>query len=150
VQRLSDLGPLTAFFFSGLLNLTAEQLTDGKLPADQIRKAFQIATWQFDMLPAWDVAGIEHTLRSLEPLIGAKFRDIVRHFYIAITGSPASVPLFDAMEILGRDLCRERLRAAIATLGGVGIAEAGQWKQEMRGAGATKQPEPEETEEAAE
>ena len=41
-----------------------------------------------------------------------KLRDFLRPFYVAIAGSPTSTPLFDSMEILGRDLCRARLRNA--------------------------------------
>jgi glutamyl-tRNA synthetase len=129
IQRLSDLGPLTSFFFSGRLPMTPEMLRDGKLSNDQIRTAFQLALWQFDALPAWELAAIEAVLRGLDSKLKAKFRDIIRHFYIAITGTPTSVPLFNAMEILGRDICRERLRVALNLLGGVSIAEAGEWRK---------------------
>jgi glutamyl-tRNA synthetase len=137
IQRLSDLGPLTAFFFSGRLAVTPEMLRDGKLSNDQIRTAFQLALWQFDALPAWELAPIEAVLRGLDSKLKAKFRDIIRHFYIAITGTPTSVPLFNAMEILGRDICRERLRVALNLLGGVSIAEAGEWRKLLH---VTEQP----------
>jgi hypothetical protein len=45
-----------------------------------------------------------------------------------MTGSATSVPLFDAMELLGRDLVRERLRAALEALGGVTAAEQKNWR----------------------
>ena len=32
---------------------------------------------------------------------------------VAIAGSAQSTPLFDSMEILGKDLCRARLRKAL-------------------------------------
>jgi glutamyl-tRNA synthetase len=56
----------------------------------------------------------------------AKYRDLLRPFFIAITASPVSVPLFDAMEILGRDLCRARLRHALGLVGPPQSAEAKQ------------------------
>ena len=40
----------------------------------------------------------------------------MRPFYVAIAGSPTALPLFDSMVLLGRDLTRERLRRALATL----------------------------------
>ena len=36
---------------------------------------------------------------------------------MAITGSPTSIPLYDSMELLGRDLVRERLRNALDLVG---------------------------------
>ena len=44
---------------------------------------------------------------------GKKMRDVARPFYVAITGSPTSIPLYDSMELLGRDVVRERLRNAL-------------------------------------
>jgi glutamyl-tRNA synthetase len=35
---------------------------------------------------------------------------------IALTGKAATPPLFETMEVLGKELCRRRLRRAIATL----------------------------------
>jgi len=56
----------------------------------------------------------------------------VRVYYVAVTGSPTSVPLFDAMELLGRDIVRERLRFALEVLGGVTAAEQKVWSQAAR------------------
>jgi glutamyl-tRNA synthetase len=129
IERLSDLGPLTSFFFSGRLDLPAERLLDGKVPADVLRMAFQLALWRFDALVEFDKASVEGVMRGLAEPTGAKFKDLVRHFYIAITGNRASVPLFDAMAILGRDLVRERLRQALATLGGASKKEQEAWRK---------------------
>jgi hypothetical protein len=37
---------------------------------------------------------------------------VLRPFFVAMGGSASWVPLFDAMVILGRDICRARLRHA--------------------------------------
>jgi glutamyl-tRNA synthetase len=133
VERLSDLGPLCSFFFAGVLPVTAEQLRDGKLDDESLRKALALALADLDALPTWDLAGIEAVLRSVAERVGAKFRDAVRPFYVAITGSPTSVPLFNSMEILGRDLCRERLRHALAQLGGVSEKQLREWRRASQG-----------------
>jgi glutamyl-tRNA synthetase len=128
IERLSDLGPLTAMFFSGRLNVPEERLLDGKLDRDTIRKLYVLSLAVCDGLQEWSVAVIETALREIADRLGRKFRDIVRPLYIAVTGSPTSVPLFDSMEILGRDLVRERLRQALATLGGATSAEIETWR----------------------
>jgi glutamyl-tRNA synthetase len=129
IERLSDLGPLTSFFFAGRLDLPAERLLDGKVPADVLRMAFQLALWRFDTLDEFDKSSVETVMRGLAEPTGAKFKDLVRHFYVAVTGNTASVPLFDAMGLLGRDIVRERLRQALATLGGSSKKEQEAWKK---------------------
>jgi glutamyl-tRNA synthetase len=131
IERLSDLGNLTAFLFAGRLNVPVEAFSGGKLDRDETRKAFQLAQWAFDALSAWSVAGIEAALKNVATSLDKKFRDVVRPFYIAITGSPTSIPLFDAMELLGRDIVRERLRNALEALGAPKSAEQNEWKKSM-------------------
>ena len=131
IERLSDLGPLLAFFFAGSLVVTAEQLRDTKLAEETLRKLLAIALAEFDALPVWDIAGIEGVLRGVAERLGVKFRDAVRPFYVAITGSPTSVPLFDSMALLGRDLCRERLRRALEQLGAVSEKQLRDWRRTL-------------------
>jgi glutamyl-tRNA synthetase len=94
----------------------AEQLRATKLDDDSLRAAFAQAMAELDALPEWTLPGIEGVLRGVADALGRKFRDVVRPFYVAIAGSPTALPLFDSMVLLGRDLTRERLRRALATL----------------------------------
>jgi glutamyl-tRNA synthetase len=82
-----------------------------------------------DALPVWDVKAIEDVVRGTCDALGKKLRDFVRPFYVAVNGQPQSVPLFDSMEILGRDLVRERLRVALERLGGASANEQEAWKK---------------------
>ncbi len=116
VSVLSDLGPLTTPFFSGVVQITLDQLLDGKLDRDAVSVALHVALARIEGL-RWEKAEIEKMLRDLATQMDAKLRDFLRPFFIVISGSPVSVPLFDAMEILGRDLCRARLRHAVALIG---------------------------------
>jgi len=118
IERFSDLGPLLAFLFSGKLSLSAEDLRRAKLDDAEIRRAFALALADLDALPVWDAVGIESVFKRIAETLGKKTRDVARPFYVAITGSPTSIPLFDSMELLGRDLVRERLRGALQLLGG--------------------------------
>lgn len=128
IERLSDLGNLTYFFFAGRLELTLDQLRSGKLDDDSMRKAFQLALWGLDALSGWEVGEIEAVLTGVARVLGRKFREVARPFYLAITGSATSVPLYDAMQLLGRDIVRERLRCALDLLGGVSANEQKTWK----------------------
>jgi glutamyl-tRNA synthetase len=84
--------------------------------------------WDLDLMQRFDHATIDTVLKGVAERLGRKFRDVARLFYVALTGSPTSVPLFDAMELLGRDICRERLRNALDTLGAPSAAEAREWR----------------------
>jgi glutamyl-tRNA synthetase len=130
IERLSDLGPLLAFLFAGGMEVSAEDLRGGKIDEATARKLFAVALVEFDSLPDWELHGIERIMRGLGARTNLKFRDLVRPFYVAIAGSPRSVPLFNSMELLGRDLCRERLRRALAALGGATEKEVRAWSQE--------------------
>jgi glutamyl-tRNA synthetase len=129
IERLSDLGPLCAFLFAGRLEVTADQLREGKLDSDAVRKVLVLALLSLDRLPDWDIASIEGAVRRIAEALGAKLRDAVRPLYVAVTGSAQSLPLFDSMELLGRDLVRERLRVALERLGGATNAEHEAWKK---------------------
>jgi glutamyl-tRNA synthetase len=117
IERLSDLGPLLAFLFSGRIALRAQDFTSTKLDGAELREAFTTALAEFDALPAWNSLGVETVLKSIAEKLGKKVRDVARPFYVAVTGSPTSIPLYDSMELLGRDLVRERLRNALDLLG---------------------------------
>jgi glutamyl-tRNA synthetase len=128
IERLSDLGELTAFFFAGRLAINGEQLLDNKLERNDVRRALAYALWGLDAQRVFDRPVIERVLKSAADLLGRKFRELARVYYVAITGSPTSVPLFDAMELLGRDIVRERLRGALELLGSPTAAEQKAWR----------------------
>ena len=130
VSVLSDLGPLTAPFFSGVVEFTLEQLLDGKLDRDTISVALHVALARIEG-PRWEKSAIENLLRDLSTQMDAKLRDFLRPFFIVISGSPVSVPLFDAMEILGRDLCRARLRQAVTLVGKPQSDEKRKWLKSL-------------------
>jgi glutamyl-tRNA synthetase len=64
-------------------------------------------------LSEWTAAPIEQALKAaLVDGLGLKPRNAFGPVRVAITGSTVSPPLFESMEILGRDRSLRRLRAA--------------------------------------
>jgi glutamyl-tRNA synthetase len=131
ISVLSDLGPLTAPFLSGIIEITLDQLLGGKLDRDTISVALELVLQRMEGLE-WNKAEIENMLRDLATLTDTKFRDFLRPFFVIMTGNPVSVPLFDAMEILGRDLCRARLRHALTLVGKPQSDEKRKWFKTLR------------------
>lgn len=67
---------------------------------------------------AWDAAALEGALRSaLVDGLGLKPRTAFAPVRVAVTGRTVSPPLYESMQLLGRDRTLSRLRAARATLG---------------------------------
>ena len=129
VERLSDLAPIAGFLFAGRVPVTKESFAGVKLADDEVRKALALAMWRLDAERAFDKETIERVLKGAGETLGKKFRDLARVYYVAMTASPTSLPLFDSMELLGRDITRERFRAALDVLGGVSGKEQKEWQR---------------------
>src|SRR5664279_247046 len=85
----------------------AKQLTDSG------QAVLTAAITVLDSLPAWTHEEIEHSLRSaLVDGLGLKPRNAYGPLRVAITGRTISPPLFESMEILGRQRSLARLAAA--------------------------------------
>lgn len=128
IERLSDLGPLLAFLFSGRLAISVASFASTKLDELTMRQAFALALSELDKLPAWNAFAIETVIQRIASALERKARDVARPFYVAITGSPTSIPLYDSMELLGRDMVRERLRNALEVLGSPSKREQQEWE----------------------
>jgi len=142
IDRLSDMAPMTAFFLSGMLPITTDDLVTTKLDTEATQKALQWVVWRLDPITDWKADAISEILRNTADLMGYKLRDFLKPFFVAISGQAVSTPLFDSMEVLGPDLSRGRLRHAITVLGGVGNKKLKKWDKEfqraMRAAEMTK------------
>ena len=129
MERLSDIGLLAGFLFAGRLTVTPASFAGAKVEGDDLRRALALAMWRLDAERTFDKTTIESVLKGVSETLGRKFRDLARVYYVAMTGSPTSLPLFDSMELLGRDLCRERFRVALDALGGVSAKEQKEWQK---------------------
>jgi glutamyl-tRNA synthetase len=138
IERLSDLGPLLAFLFAGRLSLERADLLAGKLAESELRRALTMTLWELDALQTWSAGGIEMAIESVAGALAKKPRELARPLYVAITGSPTSIPLYDSMELLGRDLVRERLRGAIDLTGTPSKRERDEWQSDYRAALAAR------------
>ena len=119
VQRFTDLIGLTDYMLAHLVELDAETLKGGR-EADEVMRDLYFAVQSFTALSEWKKESIEGVLRTLCEHSGLKMRVFVKPFYLAMSGRPSALPLFDSMEILGRDITRDRINHAIQTLGGLG------------------------------
>lgn len=133
VETFSDIAPLSSFFFSGGVQLDPALLSHKKLSPDQVRQALQLVLWELEALRQWDKEKITACIQLVCAGLGLKLRDLMPLIFPAITGKASSVSVLDAMEILGADLSRFRLRQAVELLGGVSNGETKEWKKLLEG-----------------
>jgi len=61
----------------------------------------------------WSAEAIEAALRSLPDELGIGFGKVAQPVRVAVTGSAVSPPLFESLELLGRETALARLQAAL-------------------------------------
>ncbi len=130
VETFSDVADVAGFFLKGLLPLTKEDFASIKMEEETLRKAMQFALWRLEALNQWEKDNIFNELKSLAQSLEIKPKDFFAPLFVAISGSTASVSVFDAMAILGSDISRARMRTAVNALGGPSKKEAKRWEKE--------------------
>ncbi len=119
METLSDFAPLAAFLVSGTLPISEADFADIKGDRESVVRHLQFALWRLEALRDWNRDAIWRELKSVADDEGVKIRDYLAPFFIAVTGSANSISVVDAMDLLGPDMTRARIRHAIQVLGGV-------------------------------
>jgi glutamyl-tRNA synthetase len=118
VKLLSEVEGYCDFFFTDDLSYTTDDLL-GKAFRDRAadaRSTLESAVSFLDPITDWTHDVIESALRSLAEERALKPGDLFSLVRVAVTGKRVTPPLFESMEIVGRDRTLTRLRAAIAML----------------------------------
>jgi glutamyl-tRNA synthetase len=119
IKRLDEFVPATEYFFSGDLDLTsvAGDLKLGELSGKDARKAIHELIEDYEAMPSWTAAHLEETSRAFCERTGHKSKHVFMVLRLLCTGRKASPPLFETMEVLGKELVRRRLRTGADFIG---------------------------------
>ncbi|MEM7149918.1 MAG: glutamate--tRNA ligase, partial [Pseudomonadota bacterium] len=117
INTLSDMVDLAGHFVGGIPTYDPALLTAGKADEDVIRQALQFFVWQLEGLRSFEKPAIFAIAKEVATFHELKIKDFLEPIFVAITGKTSSTSVLDAMEILGSDLSRARLRVALAHLG---------------------------------
>lgn len=131
-ERFDDLFQQADYLLGNRIELTEQNFEHKNLELDEIRKILEFVNRTFDELDQWNRDRLYESLNHLSQSMSVKFRDFLRPIFIAISGRPVALPLFDALELLERDVVRIRIRSAIEALGGVSNKERKRWEKEWR------------------
>ncbi len=120
IKTFGEFMELCHFFFINHIPYTLELLTPKKITPEQAASILQTIIWSMEEQEDWGRSGIEKASREVAEAFGVNHKKIVMALlFAAITGSHQGPPLFDSVQILGKDRTRARLLNAIAFLGGL-------------------------------
>jgi glutamyl-tRNA synthetase len=115
IKTLEEYASIAACFFADdVSGYAAEDLVAKKRSFPETIDALGLAREKLAALPTWTAATIEPALRALAEHLTWKPGDLFTSIRVAVTGSKVSPPLFETMELLGRDVCLARLAKARA------------------------------------
>jgi glutamyl-tRNA synthetase len=112
---LSDSVAMLRFLFIDEETFAPEEDSAAKALGPDTEPVLRAALSALEGLPAWEAAAIEQALKdALVDGLGIKPRKAFAPVRVAITGRTVSPPLYESMELLGREVSLGRLRRALA------------------------------------
>ncbi|MDN5896154.1 MAG: glutamate--tRNA ligase [Nocardioides sp.] len=115
MNKLTEAPGLLGFLFVDEADFTRDETDVAKLLDDKGREVVQASYDALSALGEWSTAAIEEALRAkLVDALGLKPRNAFGPVRVAVTGSRISPPLFESLELLGRERGLTRLQGALA------------------------------------
>ncbi|GAB3477880.1 glutamate--tRNA ligase [Amycolatopsis cihanbeyliensis] len=114
VTVLGEASELVRFLFAEEAEFAPEEAAAAKALGADAEPVLRASIEALDTLPSWTAAGIEQALKdALVDGLGLKPRKAFAPVRVAITGRTVSPPLYESMELLGRERSLGRLRRAV-------------------------------------
>ena len=120
-ERLNHCGrvELTDFIFQDELTVDAGLLVGKKMTAAESLHALRQVQQTLKGVRTFDPETLEPPLRELTAALNLKAGQLFGILRVAVTGKQVAPPLFETMEVLGRETCLERIDRAIDALAGL-------------------------------
>jgi glutamyl-tRNA synthetase len=113
---LSDALGMVGFLFVAEDAFTVDETDAAKVLTPDSTPVLEAAITALESLPAWTAASIDEALRAaLIDGLALKPKVAFTAIRVAVTGRRVSPPLFESLELLGRDRTLARLRSAAQT-----------------------------------
>lgn len=133
INTLAELVPKTAFCFADKLDYAPEALLGGGLAGSLTVKLLKLAQWEIEKTAAWTPEIIQAVFTRLAEKENIELKALLIPFYVAIAGSAVALPLFESIEILGKDMVLRRLQYALESLAGQGFCLKGKDLKQLEG-----------------
>ncbi len=119
IKRLSELAPLVDFLFIGEIESPEAETLLGRpyrSRRSEARDALGACDARLSALGPWTSEAIEGALRALAAELDERAGSLFMLCRVAVTGRPVTPPLFETIELIGRERALARLRSARETL----------------------------------
>lgn len=120
IKTFGDFMDLCGFFFINHIPYNKELFTLKEVSPENAAFLLQAIIWHMDENENWLSSGINSASREVAELFGVNHKKtIMPLLFGAVMGKLQGPPLFDSVEILGKDRTRARLLKTIEFLGGI-------------------------------
>ena len=117
IQRLDEVPGMTNGFFTDDLSYGADELLGKRFRGDASAGHEALAAAKERLEPlSWEHAAMEASMRELADERSTKAGDLFMLLRVACMGGKVSPPLFESMEIVGRERCLRRIDDALSLL----------------------------------
>jgi glutamyl-tRNA synthetase len=114
VTVLGDAAGMLRFLFAGEETFAPEEDSAAKALGPDAEPVLRAAIGSLEKLSSWETSAIEQALKdALVEGLGLKPRKAFAPIRVAVTGRTVSPPLYESMELLGRERSLGRLRRAL-------------------------------------
>jgi glutamyl-tRNA synthetase len=117
IKLLGEVVDMLGFLFRDTVSVRPNDLVSGKISAADVAAALRAAHETLSGLADFSHEAQETAMRALAGQLGLKIGDFFGAVRVAVTGQKVSPPLFETMEIMGRDTALARIDAAARMLG---------------------------------
>lgn len=111
-KTLGEVEGLTDFFFKDKVELEIEAV-EKVMKKDAVPQILKLALEKLSVVEKFQAETIEKNLRDLVKKLNLKAKDVFQPIRVAVTGKRVSTPLFETLELIGKDRSLERLNDAI-------------------------------------
>ena len=116
LKTLKDAAPRARFFFQPEVDYETAELLQKGVDVPGTTRALNMALAALESLKSFDAASIEAGLRPLAQELGIKTGQLFGSLRVATTGQRVAPPLFQTMEVMGRERCLSSIKKAARRL----------------------------------
>jgi glutamyl-tRNA synthetase len=117
MHRFEQFVDNNAFFFNGALNYTGVEVVPKGKTAPEIATMLNGLVEKLDDLYEWNHERVKAVVEAYKDEIAWKPKDIFMTLRLVATGRKDSPPLFETMEVIGREIVRFRMRDCAHKIG---------------------------------
>jgi glutamyl-tRNA synthetase len=113
VKRMDEIAPMVSFLFADHVEIDPASL-DKALSDPRIAELLRAARAVMLEVEPYTSDAIQTALKAVPEALEVKAKTLFQAVRVAVTGSTVSLPLFESLELLGREVSIRRMDAAVA------------------------------------